>query len=160
MSYLGFAFFTQHNCYYVEAKGPVLDVVDGEKIACRPDHSGFFGFCHCRLGWAEILVRPGFYLDKDKCAVSINHNQVDFAGFAGEVTSKRFEAFMFKEFLAAFFAPSAAQLFIRRRPAFVRQRVPISQAFREMGSQQISYPVYRVDLVILRLCVRCAAWRA
>jgi hypothetical protein len=146
MPYLLGAFFAQDDCYYVEAAGAFFDIIYGKKMACGPDHSGFFGFGDRRLGGAEILVSPGLYLDKDKRAVFIYHNQVDFAGFAGEITSEGFEAFAFEEFLAAFFAPSAAQLFARRRPASVRQ--------------QISYPVYRIDLVILRLCARCASGRA
>jgi hypothetical protein len=146
MSYLLGSLFSQYYYYYVEAKRAVLDVIGGKKEACRPEHPGLLGFGDNRLRRTEILVSPCLYLDKDKRAVSIDHNQVDFARLAGEVASKRFEAFMFKEFLAAFFTPSAAQLFVRRRPAFVRQ--------------QISYLVYRIDLVILRWCGRCAAGRA
>jgi len=143
MSYLLRAFFAEHNCYYVKTKRPVLDIVGGKKVACRPEHSGFFGFGDSRLGWAEILVRPGLYLDKDKRPVAVDHNQVNFAGLAGEVASECFEAFAFEEFLGAFFTPSAEQLLIHRRPAFVRQ--------------QISYLVFRIDLVILRRCGRYAA---
>jgi hypothetical protein len=146
MSYLLGAFFVQDDCYYVEAKGPVLDVVDGKKIACRPEHSGFFGFSNGRLGRTEILVRPGLDFDKDECPVSVNHNQVDFARFAGEIASEGFEALTFEEFLAAFFAPSAEQLFFRQRLAFVRQ--------------QISHLTFRIALVIWRRCGRCAAERA
>lgn len=146
MPYLVFAFFAQDDCYHVEAARAFFYVIYGKKMACGPDHSGFFGFGDRRLGGAEIFVSPGLYLDKDKRAVFVYHNQVDFAGFAGEITSEGFEAFAFEEFLAAFLAPSAAQLFVRRRPSHVRQ--------------QISYSVYRIDLVILRLCARCAAGRA
>ena len=110
---------------------------------CRPEHSGFFGFSYGRLGRAEILVRPGLYLDKDKCPVAVDHNQIDFSGLAGEIASERFETFAFEEFLGAFFTPSAERHLIRRRPAFVLQ--------------QISYLVFRIDLVILRRCGRCAA---
>jgi hypothetical protein len=142
MSYLLGAFFAQHDCYYVEAKGPVLDIVSCKKIACRPEHSGFLGFSDGRLGRTEILVRSGLYLDKDKCPVAIDHNHVNFAGLTGEVASECFEAFAFEELLGAFFAPSAELFFIRQQPAFVRQ--------------QISYLVFRIDLVILRRCGRYA----
>jgi len=143
MSYLFGAFFAQHDCYNVEATGTVLDVVGGKKVACRSEHSVFFGFGDGRLGRAEILIRPGLHFDKDKRPVAVDHNQIDFAGLAGEIASERFETFAFEKFLGAFFAPSAEQLFVRRRPAFVRQ--------------QISYLVFRIELVILRRCGRCAA---
>ena len=143
MSYLRGAFFAQYDCHHVEAIRAVLDLVGGKKVTCRPEHSGFFGFGDSRLGRAEILIRPGLDLDKDKRPVAIDHNQVNFAGLAGEVASECFETFAFEEFLGAFFTPSAEQFFVRRRPVFVRQ--------------QISYIVFRIDLVILRRCGRCAA---
>ena len=136
MSYLLRAFFAQHDCYYVEAKGPVLDIIGSKKIAGRPEHSGFLGFGDGRLGRAEILVRPGLYFDKDECPVAVDHNLIDFAGLAGEVASERFETFAFQKLLTAFFTPAAEQLPIRQQSAFVRQ--------------QISYLVFRIDLVILR----------
>ena len=92
----------------------------GKKIAGRPEHSGFLGFGDGRLGRAEIFVRPSFHFDKDKRPVAVDHNQVDFAGLAGKVASECFETFAFEKFLGAFFTPSAEQLLIRRRPAFVR----------------------------------------
>ena len=49
MSYLLGGFFAQHDCYYVEAKGPVLDIVGGEKVACRAEHPGLLGFGDNRL---------------------------------------------------------------------------------------------------------------
>jgi hypothetical protein len=145
MSYLRRAFFAQYDCHHVEATRAVFDIIGGKKIACRPEHSGFLGFGDGRLGRAEILVRSGLYLDKDKRPVAIDHNQIDFTGLAGEVAGERFETFAFEELLAAFFTPSAEQLFVRRRSALVRQ--------------QISHLVFRIDLVILRRCGRCAAGR-
>jgi hypothetical protein len=143
MSYLLGAFFTQHDCHHIEATRAVLDVVGGKKVACCSVHSGFFGFGNGRLGRAEILVCPGLNLDKDKRPIAVDHNQVNFTCFAGEVASERFETFALEEFLGAFFTPLAKRLLIRWRPAFVRQ--------------QISYFVFRIDLVILRWCGRCAA---
>jgi hypothetical protein len=82
MSYLGFTFFAQHNCYYVEAARAFFDIIYGKKMACGPNHAHSLGFGDCRLGRAEILVRPGLDLHKDKRAVSVDHNQVNFAGLA------------------------------------------------------------------------------
>jgi hypothetical protein len=107
MSYLFGLFFAQHDCYYVKAKGPVLDIICGKKIACRFEHPGLFGFCYNRLGRAEVFVRPGLDFNKYKCPVAIDHNQVDFTGLAGKVSGERFETFAFEKFLAAFFTPSA-----------------------------------------------------
>ena len=146
MSYLSGAFFAQHDCYYIETKGAVLDVVDGKKIACRAEHSGFFGFGDGRFGRAKIFGRPCLYFNKDKSPVTIYHNKIDFAGLAGEVASECFETFAFEEFLAAFFTPSAEQLLVCQQPVFVRQ--------------QFSYQLFRVNLAILRQCGRCAAGRA
>jgi hypothetical protein len=154
MSYFFRAFFAQHDCYYVEAKGPVLDIVGGKKVACSPEHSGLFGFGDGRLrrkvshtgGRAEILARPGLDLDKDKRPITIDHDKIDFTGLTGEVSSERFETFAFEEFLAAFFTPSAERFFVRRRCALVRQ--------------QFSYQSSRIDLVIWIWCGRCAAGRA
>jgi len=116
------AFFARHDCYYVEAKGPVLDIVGGKKIAGRPVHPGLLGLRDRRLRRAEILARPGLDLDKDECPVTIDHNQVDFAGLAGKIAGERFETFAFEEFLAAFFAPSAERVFIGRQYVFVWQQ--------------------------------------
>ena len=134
MSYLPGSFFAEHDCYYVEAKGPVLNVVCGKKITSCAEHSNLFGFGDGRLGRAEILARPCLYFDKDKRPVTIDHNQVNFAGLAGKVASECFETFAFEEFLAAFFTPSAEQLFVRQQPALVRQ--------------QFSYQLFRIDLAI------------
>jgi len=122
MPYLFGVVFAQHDCYYIEAKGPVLDIVGGKKILCRTEHSGFFGFCNRRLGRAEILICSCLYLDKDKRSIAIDHNQVDFTGLAGEIASERSQTLAFEEFLAALFTPSAEQIPVRQQPAFVRQQ--------------------------------------
>ena len=145
MSYLLGIFSAQHDCYYVETTGAVLDVVGSDKVTCSPKHPGFLGFCHGRLGWAEILIRPGLDLYKNKRPVTVDHNQIDFASLAGKITGERFETFAFEEFLAAFLAPSAEQLLVRQQPAFVWK--------------QFSYQLFRIDLAILRWCGRCAAVR-
>ncbi len=66
-----------------------------KKITSGPYQSGFLGGCDRRFGRAESFVRSGSDLDEDDGPVGINHNQVDFAGLAGEVACEGFEAFSF-----------------------------------------------------------------
>lgn len=122
MSYSYGVFFAQHYCNHVETKGAVLNIMGCEKIAGGPEHSDFLDRGDGRLGWAKTFVRPGLYLDKDNTTVGIDHNQVDFAGLAGEVASELLEALAFEEPLATFFTPSAEELAIRQQPAFVQQQ--------------------------------------
>jgi hypothetical protein len=95
---------------YVEAKRAVVDIVCGQEEA---GGSGVFVFL-CGVddgfGGLKTLVGPCFHLDKDNRAVCVDHDKIDFAGFAGEVSGEGFEAFPFEESLAASFAPSAEQL--------------------------------------------------
>ena len=107
VSYLWPAFFAEHDCHHVESKRAILDIVAGKKVACRPQHPVFLGGSDRRFGLAEILVRSGFYLDKDNCPIGIDHNQVDFARLTGEVPHEHFEALASQESLAAFLAPLA-----------------------------------------------------
>jgi hypothetical protein len=93
MSNLSAIFPTQHNCNYVKAISAVLNFVSGKKVASRAEHSVLLGFGDNRLRRTEILVRPGFYLYKDKHPVTIDHNQVDFACLTGEVVGESFESF-------------------------------------------------------------------
>ena len=123
MSYLPGAFFAQHDCHHIETTRAILDIIGGKKVMCRAEHSGFLGSGDGRLGWAEILVRPGLYFDKNKRPVAVDHNQVDFTGLAVEVASECFKTFSLEVFLGAFFTPSAEQLFVRQEPAFVRQQI-------------------------------------
>ncbi len=107
ISYLWGAFWRQDYCNNIKTKRPVINIVRCKKIAGGPYQSGFLGECDGRLGRAESFVRPGSDLDKDDGPVGIDHNQVDFAGLAGEVAGEGFEAFSFEEPLAAFFTPSS-----------------------------------------------------
>ena len=93
----------------VEAEGSVVDVVGGEKVAGGLGQSCFLWGCDDGLSGCEAFVGPGFYLDKNNRAIGVDHNKVDFTGFAGEVAGEFFEAFSFEEFFAAFFAPSAEE---------------------------------------------------
>ncbi|GAG53117.1 unnamed protein product [marine sediment metagenome] len=109
MSYLGWGGLAEDYGNNVEAEGSVLDIVGGEKVAGGPGQSCFLWGCDDGLGGCEAFVGPGFYLDKNHRAVGVDHNKVDFTGFAGEVAGEFFEAFSFEEFFAAFFSPSAEE---------------------------------------------------
>ncbi len=109
MSYLGWGGLAKDYGDDVEAKGSVLDVVGGEKVAGGPGQSCFLWGCDDGLGGCEAFIGSGFYLDKNERAIGVDHNKVDFTGFAGEVAGEFFEAFSFEEFFAAFFAPSAEE---------------------------------------------------
>ena len=112
MSYLGWAGLAEDYGDDVEAKGSVVDFVGGEKVAGGPGQSCFLWGCDDGLGGCEGLTGPGFYLDKNNRAIGVDHNKVEFTGFAGEVAGEFFEAFSFEEFFAAFFGPSAEELWV------------------------------------------------
>jgi len=105
MSYLCRAGLAEHYCNDIKTIRAVLYIVGCKKIACSPKQSGFFSGRDDGLSRPEIFIGPRFHLDKDDRAIAIGHNEVDFAGFAGEVASEGFEAFAFKELLASFFTP-------------------------------------------------------
>ena len=109
MFYLCRPGLAEHYCNNIKTKGAVLDFVDCEKITSSPKQSGFFSRCNRRFGRPKTFIRSGFDLDKDDSPVGIDHNKVDFSGFAGEVASELFEPLSFQEPLAAFFTPSAEQ---------------------------------------------------
>jgi len=141
-----------HRCYLHPGNSfwvYVKHVATGDIVACQevsscPDHPGLLGAGYRRLRGAEILVRPSLHLDEDDASIVIDHDQVNFAAHAGKIPSECFESFAFEELLAAFFAPSAERLSVRRQFALVRQK--------------ISYPESRVSsLAIWRQCGRCAA---
>jgi hypothetical protein len=86
--------------------------VNREKITSGPKHSFFLGGSDGRFGRAEGFVGPGLDLDKNDSPVTVDHDKVDLAGFAGKIARKIFKTFSFEESLATFFAPSAEQCFI------------------------------------------------
>ena len=94
MSYLWAAGLAEYDGNDIKAKRAVLYIVRGEKIACGPEQSGSLGLCDGCFGRAKGLIGFGSDLDKDDGAISIDHNKVEFAGFAGEVGSKLSEAFV------------------------------------------------------------------
>ena len=83
-----------------------------KKITGGTEHFFLLGGGDGRLGRAETLVGPGLYLDKNDSPVTVDHDKVDFAGLAGEISRKIFESFSCEEFLATFFAPSTERCFI------------------------------------------------
>lgn len=117
MSYLFAAGLPEYYRDDVEATGAVLYVVGGEEIAGRFGEFGLFGLCDDRLGGLEGFVASCFHLNEDDDALVVDHNEVDFAGFAGEVGGKFPEAFSREEFPAAFFTPSAEQFCVSRQLA-------------------------------------------
>jgi hypothetical protein len=109
MSYLRAAGSVENYRNYIEAKGAVIYIVGCKKILSSPEQPGFFRMCDGRFGWSKGFIGSGSDLNKNQGAVGINHNQVDFAGLAGEVASEFFEAFPFQKPQAAFFTPPAEQ---------------------------------------------------
>ena len=95
MSYLWAVGLAEYYGNDIKAKGPAFYIVRGEKIPCGPEQSGSLGMCDGCFGRAKGLIGFGSDLDKDDGAISIDHNKVDFAGFAGEVGGERSEAFTF-----------------------------------------------------------------
>ena len=73
----------------------VVDFVGGQEIAGGPEGFGFFCGRDDGLRRLKRVIGSGFHFDEDDGAVAIGHNQVDFAGFAGEVSGECFEAFSF-----------------------------------------------------------------
>ena len=95
MSYLWSAGPAKHYGDDIKAKGPVFYIMSGEKIPCGPELFGSLGMCDGGFGRAKGLIGFGPDLDKDYGAIGVNHNEVDFAGFAGEVGGEPSKAFTF-----------------------------------------------------------------
>lgn len=112
MCYLLAAGLAEHYCNNVKAERSVLNVVCGKKITGGPEESVFFGGGEYRFGRGKGFIGSGLYLDKDYGAVGIDHNEVDFTGFAGEVSGEFSEALSFQEPLASFFAPPTKKFVI------------------------------------------------
>ncbi len=117
MSYLFAAGLAEYYRHDVEATRSGLYIVGSEKITGCFAEFGLFGLCDDRLGRLEEFIDSCFYLNKDDDALVVDHNEVDFAGLAGEVGGKFPEAFSREESPAAFFTPSAEQFRVSRQPA-------------------------------------------
>jgi hypothetical protein len=112
MCYLLGPVFAQDYGNNVKTEGSVLDVVCGEKITGGPEESIFLCRCYNRFGRGKGFIGPGLYLDKNNRTIGIDHNEVDFTGFAGEVSGEFSEALSFQKPLAAFFAPSTKKFVV------------------------------------------------
>jgi len=95
MFYFWLAGLAKHYRNDIKTKGSVLYVVRCEKITGGSGQSGLLGGGDGRLGGLESFGSFGSCLDKDDRAIDIDHNQIDFAGLAGEVAGEGFEAFAF-----------------------------------------------------------------
>jgi len=93
MSYLWVAGLAEDYCNNIEAEGSVLDVVSCQKVAGGSCQFGFFGSGDDGFGGREAFIGSGLYLNKDNRAIGVDHNEVEFTGFAGEVAGELFKAF-------------------------------------------------------------------
>ena len=123
MSYLCGTALAEHYRNNIKAIGSIFNIVGGQKIAGCPGQFCLLGTCDRRFGWTKTFICSGSDLDKDDGTIGIDHDKVNFAGFAGEVAGELFEAFSFQEPFAAFFTPSAEQLSICQQFAPVPQHL-------------------------------------
>lgn len=117
---LGRAFFSQYDRDYVESVRAIFYLMGGQKIPGRTDYSGPLSAGDGRFRRAEVFVRSRLDLNKDQCAVAIDHDQVDFARLAEEIPCEGFETLAFKESLGVFLAPSAELCFVRQKDMLVQ----------------------------------------
>ena len=112
---LGSAFAAEDYGDNIEAAGTICYFIGHKKVTCRFSQFSFFILRDDRLDRLKIFVCPGFYLDENNGPAAVDHNQVDFAGPAGVIISKFFQALFFEEDFAAFFTPSAEQFSISQQ---------------------------------------------
>ena len=136
--------FVEDNRNNIEAIRAVVDIICCEKIAGGSEQPGFLGGCDRVFGGSEIGVGSCSYLDEYNRGVSIDHDEVELAGLAGEIACEDFEAFSFEELFASFFTPSAEVFAVGQEFAFFQQH-PVSREWRP---------------VILRRCGCCVDERA
>lgn len=122
MSDFGRTFFSQHDCNHVESVRTIFYLMGGQKIPGRTSHPCLFGPSDGRFGRAEIFACPGFDLNKDQCAVAIDHDQIDFTCLAEKISREGFEALAFEESLGVFLAPAAQPRFVGQQSAFAQKR--------------------------------------
>ena len=79
----------------IESERSILYIVGRKKITGGPEESIFLCRCYNRFGRGKGFIGSGLYLDKNNRAVGIDHNEVDFTGFAGEVSGKLSKALSF-----------------------------------------------------------------
>ncbi len=90
MPYLWVAGFAQDNRNDIKTKRTVPDIICFEEITGGTVQSFLFGICNRSFRCAKGNVCPCSYLDEDDRAVSVDHNNVDFAGPAEEVARECF----------------------------------------------------------------------
>ena len=120
--YFLFSGLWQYYSDQVEPAWSVLDVVCGEEESGGAGEPGLLGVCEGRFRGGEIFTGPGFDLDEDDRPVGVDHDQIEFPGFACVVSGERFQAFAFEEFFAAFLSPSPESGFVGEEPGFVVQQ--------------------------------------
>ena len=121
MFYIGAGGFVEDNRNNIKAIRAVVDIICCEKMAGGAEQPGFLGGCDRVFGGSEIGVGSCSYLDEDNRAIGVDHDQVKFAGFAGEIAGEGFEAFSFEELFATFFTPSAEVFAVGQQFAFFQQ---------------------------------------
>ena len=82
-------------CNNIKAKRAIFYIMGCEKIPSSAGQLVSLGGCNNLLGRTETFVSSGLYLDKDNASIGISHNEVNFAGFAGEVARELFKASAF-----------------------------------------------------------------
>jgi hypothetical protein len=123
MFYLFFAGLAKHYCDNIKSQWTVLDIACCDKIFSSPIHPGFFAVSDNRFSGCEIFIGAGFDLNKNNGTIAVNHNQIEFAGFAEEISGKGFEALSFEKFFTAFFTPSTEQFSVSQQPVSVQQHI-------------------------------------
>lgn len=96
----------------IESERSILYIIGSEKITGGPEESIFLCSCYNRFGRGKGFIGSGLYLDKNNRTVGIDHNEVDFTGFARVIAGESSEALSFQKPLAAFFAPPTKELVI------------------------------------------------
>ena len=79
----------------VKAERSIVYIIGSEKITGSPEESIFLCSCYNRFGRGKSFIGPCLYLDKNYRAIGIDHNEVDFTGFTGEVSGEFSEALSF-----------------------------------------------------------------
>lgn len=119
MVYLLSAGAAEYYCNNVKAVGAIFDVVASEEVACGFEYFVLLVSCNEGFCGSEGVICSCFYLNENNGSVLVDHNEVNFAGFAGVISCKEIEPFFSEEFFCLFFAPSAEQLLIIEQLAFL-----------------------------------------
>jgi len=82
-------------CNNIKAKRSIFYIMGCEKIPSSAGQLVSLGGCNNLLGRTETFVSSGLHLDKDNASIGVGHNEVNFAGLAGEVACELFKAFAF-----------------------------------------------------------------